>query len=382
MLKTKDNKMKNKKIVMIATTDNMIWQFLIPHIKHLEELGNTVECVCAKTGFWFDELREKFGFTMHEMNFARNPITPKNLKSYKQLVKLQKERNYNLIYCQQPVGGLMGRLLARKFKIPCIYTAHGFHFYKGCPLKNKLIYKTVEKCLSKYTDALITINEEDYVSAKKMKAKRVYKINGIGIDTSKNKFQDLNEDKFKFLSGLTPEDKVILTVSEMNKNKNYETMLKSMKLIIEKNKNVKFVALGTGVWEDKIKEMSRNLGIDKNCLFMGYRQDVWKFLQVADVFIHASHREGLTLSVLEAMSFGLPCVVSNVRGNRDLIQDGKGGYVVEPSDAKTFAEKINEILENPTLAQEFGKFNKQQSEKYKVEEVKKQLEVIYKDLAI
>lgn len=378
MLKTKDVKMKNKKILMIATTDNMIWQFLIPHIKHLEELGNTVECVCAKTGFWFDELREKFGFTMHEMNFARNPITPKNLKSYKQLVKLQKERNYNLIYCQQPVGGLMGRLLARKFKIPCIYTAHGFHFYKGCPLKNKLIYKTVEKWLSKYTDALITINEEDYETAKKMKAKRVYKINGIGID--ENKYEKNKETKASLRESfnLKNDDFVIATVAEFIKRKNYKTMLEAIRLLKNKHSNIKFLVCGRGQEEEKIKKQIKKLDIEQEVVLLGYRKDVNRILQCSDVFMLASFHEGLTLSIIEAMSFELPCVVSNVRGNRDLIQDGKGGFVVEPSDAKTFAEKINEILENPNLAQEFGKYNKQQSEKYKVEIVKNDLEEIYK----
>ena len=172
----------NKKIMMIASTDNMIWQFMIPHIKHLQELGNEVECVCSKTGFWFDELKEKYGFIVHEIDFGRNPLKLKNIKAYKNLKKLQKERNFDFVYCQQPVGALMGRLFAKKFKIPCMYTAHGFHFFKGCGLANKYVYKPVEHWLSKYTDVLVTINEEDYQSALKMKAKKVYKINGIGID--------------------------------------------------------------------------------------------------------------------------------------------------------------------------------------------------------
>ena len=370
--------MTNKKIMMIATTDNMLWQFMIPHIKHLEKLGNTVECVCAKTGFWFDELQNKFGFVVHEMDFARNPITPKNLKSYKKLVKLQKEKNFDLVYAQQPVGGLMGRLIAKKFKIPCIYTAHGFHFFKGCQLKNKLIYKTVEKWLSKYTDALITINEEDYESAKKMKVKNVFKINGIGIDDLRFVVEKFNYKSFRNEVGLNENDKCIVTVSEVNKNKNYETMLKAVKILIQNDPSIKFVSCGTGDRVNEIKQLAKKLGIENNCLFLGYRTDVYKILLVSNVFLHASHREGLTLSVIEAMHTGLPCVVSNVRGNHDLIQNEKGGFVVEPEDAEGFAEKLLTILENPNRAKEFGEFNKQESEKYKVEVVKKQLDEVYK----
>lgn len=368
----------NKKIMVIATTDNMIWQFLIPHINHLQQFGNKIECVCAKTGFWFDELRDKHGFVMHDIDFKRNPFKFNNIKAYKQLKKLQQENKYDLIYCQQPVGGMMGRLLGKKFKVPVIYTAHGFHFFKGCPIANRLIYKPVEKWLSKYTDVLITINEEDYQNALKMKAQKVFKINGIGIDKNKIKVEDFDKAAFRNELGLDADDKVILTVSELNQNKNYITMLQTIKLLVEKDKNIKFVSCGTGVWTEKIHNYAKELGIENNVIFLGYRKDVGKIMQISDLFLHASYREGLTLSVMEAMSFGLPCVVSNVRGNRDLISDGKGGYVVEPEDFELFAEKVKEILSNREKYEEFSKFNLKESEKYTVENVKIQLEEIYK----
>jgi len=228
----------------------------------LQENGNIVECVCAKTGFWFDELKDKYGFTMHEINFARNPFKPANIKAYKKLKQLQKQNKYDLIYCQQPVGGMMGRLVGKKFKIPVLYTAHGFHFFKGCPLVNKVIYKPVEKWLSKYTDVLITINEEDYQSALKMKAKQVFKINGIGIDKNKIKIEEFDKIAFRKELGLEPTDKVILTVSELNENKNYITMLETIKRLVEKDNTIKFVSCGTGVWREKIANYAKELGVE------------------------------------------------------------------------------------------------------------------------
>ena len=370
----------NKKILVVTTTDNMMWQFLIPHIKHMQELGNTVEGVCAKTGFWFDELKEKYGFTMHEIDFARNPLKPKNIKAYKKLRALQEENKYDLIYCQQPVGGLMGRLLGKKYKLPVIYTAHGFHFYKGCSIVNKLVYKTVEKWLSKYTDALITINSEDYENALKMKAKKVYKINGIGIDLNKLQTSKFDKSEFRKELGLINNDKVVLTVSEINENKNYITMLKTMKELIKKDKSYKFVSCGIGVWEEKIKEYAKELGIENNCIFLGYRKDIGKIMQVCDLFFHASYREGLTLSVMEAMNFGLPCVVSNVRGNRDLIVNNEGGFISEPEDYLSFARQIETIFNNSELYNKFGKFNQEKSKEYTIDYVKQQLEEIYKEI--
>lgn len=370
----------DKKIMVVATTDNMIWQFLLPHIKHLQDNNNTVECVCSKTGFWFDELKTKYNLVVHEIDFGRNPLKLKNFKAYKKLKQLQQEKNYDLVYCQQPVGGMMGRLIGKKFKIPVIYTAHGFHFFKGCPIVNKVIYKPVEKWLSKHTDLLITINEEDYQNALKMKAKKVFKINGIGIDTNKIKVEEFDKIAFKQELGLNADDKVVLTISEINKNKNYITMLKTIKELVEKDKSIKFVSCGTGVWKEKIHNYAKELGIENNCVFLGFRKDISKILQITDIFFHASFREGLTLSVMEAMSCGVPCVVSNVRGNRDLIVDAKGGFVVEPQDYQTFAKRIFEILNNKALMEEFKSYNLNESKKYMVEEVKNQLEKIYQEV--
>jgi len=258
-----------------------------------------------------------------------------------------------------------------------LYTAHGFHFFKGCPLVNKVIYKPVEKWLSKYTDVLITINEEDYQSALKMKAKQVFKINGIGIDKNKIKIEEFDKIAFRKELGLEPTDKVILTVSELNENKNYITMLETIKRLVEKDNTIKFVSCGTGVWREKIANYAKELGVEKNVVFLGYRKDIGKIMQVSDLFFHASFREGLTLSVMEAMSFGLPCVVSNVRGNRDLIVDGKGGYVAEPTDSQKFAVKIEYLLNNKEDYDLMGEFNKKESEKYTIEKVLTQLAEIY-----
>lgn len=369
---------ENKKIMMLATTDNMIWQFLLPHIEDLQKMGNTVECVCSKTGFWFDELQVKYGLKCHNIDFPRNPITMDTFRAYSKLKKLQEKEKFELIYCQQPVGGLMGRLLGKKLNLPVIYTVHGFHFYKGCSIINKVVYKTVEEWLSKYTDVLITINEEDYQNALKMKAKSVFKINGIGIDNNKMNVGSFDKKEFKKELGLLEDDKVVLTISELNQNKNYETMLKSIKILTEQDKSIKFVSCGTGVWKDKIQDMAKQMGIEENCVFLGFRKDVAKILKITDVFMHASHREGLTLSVMEAMSLGIPCVVSNVRGNRDLIVNEKGGYVVDTEDHNAFAEKIKTILTDKEKYSEFSKFNKAESKKYTVDQVRKQLKEIYK----
>lgn len=367
---------KDKKIMVVATTDNMIWQFLIPHIKFLQEKGNEVECVCAKTGFWFDELKEKYGFKVHEINFARSPISPKNLKGYKELKKLQKREKYDLIYCQQPVGGLMGRLIAKKFKLPCIYTAHGFHFFKGNnPIKN-FIFKTIEKYLAKFTTALITINNEDFNACKKWKAKGKYIINGIGYDPKKYSENRKREDIRKSL-GLTNEF-TILTVAEIIKRKNYETMVRAIAEL--KDVNLKFLICGRGRDKEKIDELISTLQINEKVDFLGFRKDINDVMIASDMFLLPSYQEGLTLSIIEALHFGLPVVTSSARGNRDLIEDGLGGFVCDPDDHITISKKILQLMKDEELRKNMGMHNLSISSDYDIEVVQKQLEEIYNEI--
>jgi glycosyltransferase EpsD len=272
----------------------------------------------------------------------------------------------------------MGRLIGKKFKIPVIYTAHGFHFFKGCSFRNKLIYKTVEKWLSKFTDILITINDEDYEAAKKMKAKYVAKISGIGMEF--NKYQPLTESKAEIRKSLnlTENDFVVVTVAEFIKRKNYDTMLRTINELKNRNVNVKFIICGRGQEEENIKAQIKELGIEENVLLLGFRKDINRILTASDMFMLASFQEGLTLSVIEAMSYGLPCVVSDVRGNRDLIVDGEGGFVVETTNAAMFADKIEVIMKNEEMKHQFAEFNKLESKKYTIKSVIAELEEIYK----
>lgn len=370
---------KNKKIMMLATTDNMIWQFLLPHIKYLQEQGNTVECVCSKTGFWFDELRDKFGLTCHDVSLPRNPLHPSIFKGWKQLKKLQKQEHYDLVYCQQPVGGVMGRMIAKKFKIPCIYTAHGFHFFQGNSKIKNLIFRTIEKHYSKYTDALVTINQEDYNAAQKFKAKKVYKINGIGVDLSKYKVNmALNKSEFKKSLGLNEDDFVITSIGELNENKNTLRLIEVMAQIPEPK--IKYLICGQGPLKDKYEESIKKYGLENRVKLLGFRTDIPDILTITDLYIMPSYREGLSKSMMEAMCYGLPIVASKIRGNVDLVGENEGGILCTTIDNQAYADAITQIYSDKTLAKSMGKRNKEFIKNFDINVVLQQMEKIYKEI--
>lgn len=365
--------------MMLATTDNMIWQFLLPHIKYLQEQGNTVECVCSKTGFWFDELRDKFGLTCHDVSLPRNPLHPSIFKGWKQLKKLQKQEHYDLVYCQQPVGGVMGRMIAKKFKIPCIYTAHGFHFFQGNSKIKNLIFRTIEKHYSKYTDALVTINQEDYNAAQKFKAKKVYKINGIGVDLSKYKINmALNKSEFKKSLGLNEDDFVITSIGELNENKNTLRLIEVMAQIPESK--IKYLICGQGPLKDKYEESIKKYGLENRVKLLGFRTDIPDILTITDLYIMPSYREGLSKSMMEAMCYGLPIVASKIRGNVDLVGENEGGILCNPTNNAEFKDAILKLYNNPDLIKQLSQRNLQEIKKYDIKVVINQLEKIYEEI--
>ena len=335
----------NKKVLVVATTDDMIGRFMIPHIKHMQSLGAEVICACNKCTEFFDMIKESCGCKMYDIYLTRNPFNVKLFKGYKQLKEIVKNEKIDLVNCMQPVGGFMGRMVAKKFHLPCLYTAHGFHFFKGCPIQNKLIYKTIEKHCAKYTTALVTINDEDYAAAQKMKAKNVYKINGIGVDFSVYKAdENFNKNEFRKELGLDDGDFVIASVGELNKNKNTLMLLDVFKDL--DNKKIKYLVCGRGPLESEFNKKIKEYALEENVKMLGFRHDIPQILNTVDCYIMPSYREGLSKSMMEAMCYGLPVIASKIRGNTDLLGENEGGVLVEPTDKKAFLNAIENMAKD------------------------------------
>lgn len=365
-----------KKILVVATVDSMIGCFLLPHIKRLQQAGNTVECACHETGFWFKEMADS-GLVVHEINFAKNPLHPRNIKAQKQLDNLVKNGNYNLIHCQTPVGSVLARRVAKKYKIPVIYVAHGFHFFKEAPLKNKLIFKPIEKHYAKYTDVLVTMNNEDYIASKKMKAKHKFKVSGIGYDSSKfTKFNKSELDELKKELNVEANDVVMVSVGELNGNKNHLAILKSLTRLA--NPNLKYFICGRGDRKEEYEKFIKKHNLTDNVKLLGYRRDINKILSITDIFAMPSLREGLPMSMIEAMNFGIPMIAYNIRGCNDLIKHGENGYLVDRKEKYPFDAEILKLVNDKNLRQKMGAKSLDNAKEYSIENVLAQFDEIYK----
>jgi glycosyltransferase involved in cell wall biosynthesis len=324
------------------------------------------------------ELMNK-NIAVNEVEFNRNPLSKSNLTAYKKLKKIMQQNKFDLIHCHTPIAAMFARLAAkesRKKGSKVIYTAHGFHFFKGAPILNWLVYYPVEKCLARYTDTLITINKEDYGRAKrKFKAKIVEYIPGVGIDLEKFNTVEIDRALKRSQLGLSEDAFVVLSVGELNKNKNHEVIIRAIGKI--DNSKIHYIICGQGKLDGYLKNLSKETGIENQVHLLGFRKDIPELCKVSDVFAFPSYREGLSVALMEAMANGLPVVCSNIRGNSDLIESEKGGYLVGPSDVDGYAKYINELITDGELRNVFGKFNLQKIENYSIENISKEMEEIY-----
>ncbi|MCI6826732.1 MAG: glycosyltransferase family 4 protein [Spirochaetia bacterium] len=365
------------KILIVCTTDSMIWNFLIPHIEFLKQKGAEVECACSRTGFYFDELIQKYGLVLHEINFARNPFKIKNLKAYSALCKLVKDGNFSIINCHEPVGGALARLAGKRYKKYVMYTAHGFHFFKGAPLKHWVLYHTFEYILSFFTDCLITICKEDFENAKKLHAEHVYYIPGIGINFNKFKGIDKNESRkiIRNSYSIKDDDIVLISVGELSIRKNHEVIIKAMGLL--KKRNIKLLLCGEGEKQQYLKELAIANDLKENIFFLGFRKDIPTILYASDIFIYPSLWEGLGIAGLEAMYAELPIIGSSRQGIKDYITNDKTGLLFEPNDIEKLAQNIEVLSENVELRKKIGKAGYDSIKQFSLENALLEMDKIY-----
>ena len=327
-----------KKLLYITNISRGVSSFSVAAVRATEDLGVEFHLAGNFDGTTKESLRKnekEYGVKLHQIDFIRTPYDLRNIKAYKQLVQLMKREKFDAIHCNTPIGGVLGRLAGKKCKVrKIIYQAHGFHFYKGASKKNWLIYYPIEKWLAKYTDALITINNEDYELAKSKFQLRhngkVYYVPGVGIDLSQYDLSDGIREKKRTELGLKETDFALISMGDLIERKNYSVAIKAMSKISDLN--IHYFICGKGPEEAKLIKLSEELGLRKRVHFLGYRNDIKELLKAADAFLFTSKQEGLARSLMEAMASGLPCVVSNIRGNTDLLENTNSGFLCEATD--------------------------------------------------
>lgn len=376
------------KILFVATVRSHIGQFHMPFIRELKARGVEVHAAfkdnsADKPGLDLSAIDKTF-----EVPFERQPLRPNNIKAYRELKKIIDGNGYDAVHCHTPMGAVITRLAAksaRKKGTKVIYTAHGFHFFKGASIKNWMLFYPVEKYLSKYTDCLITINSEDCELAhkKKFRAGKIYKVHGVGVELDKFKAVDADEKaRLRAEYGYDGDTFIMIYPADLSVRKNQPMLFDALQKIAEKNKNVKLLLPGQPIRLEEYKRMISERGIADNVEFLGYRRDINNLVGLSDLSVASSFQEGLPINLIEAMAMGNAIVATDVRGNNDAVEDGVNGYLVPVGDSDLMAEKILELMNDREKLRTFGENGLDMVKDFSTENVNREMLTIYGNLGL
>lgn len=350
--------------------------------KELIEEGNIIDIATNESISPVADCYREWGCKVYPLSCTRSPLNKGTLRAIYEIREILKENHYDAVHCHTPVAAICARLACRPFRkqgLKVIYTAHGFHFYKGAPLKNWLLYYPVEKLCAHFTDVLITINQEDYALAQeKMKAKRIEYVPGVGLDTAK--FRDAIADRREKRRELgIPEDAVLLmSVGELNANKNHQIVIRALGQL--KDTKLHYAIAGKGQLEDDLLCLAKELGVEENIHLLGFRQDIAQLYKAADICVFPSIREGLGLAALEGMSAGLALIASDNRGTRDYAVHLDNAFLCQHDSVAEFAAAIQRLSEDAALRQKMGEKNLEIVKKFDVEKINTYMKEIYRSV--
>ena len=364
--------------ILYVTTIGGTMRFFKTFIKELIDAGHTVDIATNTDLSPVASYYSEWGCKVHKISCSRSPLEKNTVKAISEIKKIVSDNQYDIVHCHTPIAAMCTRLACRKARkkgTKVFYTAHGFHFYKKAPFKNWMMFFPIEWLCSFMTDKIITINKEDFARAqKRMHAKNICYVPGVGFETDNLSTDHAARESKRKELGIPDDSIAVLSVGELNANKNHEVILKAISKL--EDKNIIYVICGKGDKKDYLEKLAEELGMKERLILAGFRNDVSEIYRCCDVFAFSSFREGLSVSLMEAMNGGMPVICSKIRGNVDLIDDGKGGFLFDPFsvDSAVSALKKFTALEN---TEEIAQYNRNKLEEFKLERVNKKMFEIY-----
>lgn len=343
------------RVLYVAVSQGHLSVFHNPYLRWLRAGGARVEIAArAVPGFDLAEVD-----VFHDIAFARSPLSIGNLRAFGRLVRILRSGRFDLVHCHTPVASVLARIacLFAKGRPVVMYTAHGFHFFPGAPRSNWLLWFTLEWLLARITDVVVTINSWDHAAARdRLWARRPRLIPGIGVDLA------------RFDAGLVPSERaalrrtlgvpegavVFLYIAEFIHRKNHALLIEAFAQVHAARPEAFLLLAGDGPLQDAIAAIAARFGIADRVRLLGFRRDIPALAAAADIAVTTSRHEGLPIGVAEAMAAGLPVIASEDRGHRELVADGRTGFLFAQGDAQALAAHAIALAGDPALRASMG----------------------------
>ncbi len=381
------------KALILTTTGGFLSQFELNNVSLLVENGYQIH-YAANFGVPIYEVKDQtlrdMGVVLHHISIEKSPFKlKKNIWALRELVRIIDREQIDVIHCHNPNGGVLGRLAAfmSKRKPFVIYTAHGFHFFKGAPLKNWLFFYPAEKFLARFTDRIITINHEDYRMARKFtlrKKGRAVLIPGVGLNTKV--YHAPSESELDSAKSLRKEMQIpenafhIVSAGELNDNKNHKVVIEALAKMPQKD--IYYSICGEGPGRQRLEELIAEHGLEDRVFLRGYRYDMYRFWHTADVSVFPSYREGMGMAALEAMACKVPLIAADNRGSREYLFHEENGLVCDPSSVEDFQQAIQKLYENREYGEHLARRGLETVKRFTIERNEEIMRSVYQEIPV
>ena len=297
------------------------------------------------------------------------PISPlKDIAATREMVRLIKNYRPAFVHAHSFKSGFVVRLAARVTRVPSLFTAHGWSFTPGVPVAQKILGLCTEALLCRLCEAVITISEHDFKLAKRFR---------IGSSERRHLIPNAAASIEKLA---TPQNTPVrlLTIGRLTPVKNQSLMLRAM---IHLPDDVTLTVVGEGSERPALLQLRTELGLEDRVTLYGEVQDVTPFLHAAQIFVLTSRYEGLPISILEAMSAGLPVVSTDVGGIREAVLPGKTGLLVPRGDLAAMIAGLEQLIDDPEMRCRLGAAGRHHYEAhYKLSRFIGQMTNVYRDM--
>ena len=374
-----------KKALIVTTISGFLPQFGLNDVKILQSMGYEVYYASNFNRPVYrcdeEELKE-MGIKLFPVPIEKSPTKIfKNFGAIMKLKRLIEKEKIQLVHVHNPVGAVVGRIAASmaKNKPIVMYTAHGFHFYKGAPLKNWIVFYTIERFFARFTDILVTINKEDYDRAKKFKYKKggfAEQIHGVGVNFKKfapNK--EIEVAKREEIE--VPHNAFhIFTAAELNENKKQSVVIEAISLM--DRDDVYYSLCGKGPNAENLQALIEEKNLQDRVRLLGYRYDMHEILQTADCFAFPSIREGLGIAAIEALACSVPLVASDNRGTREYIKEDYNGLLCDAHSVSDFKKAIETLMTNKEKRERLAGNARETAKAFSLEENDRMMRLIFR----
>ncbi len=327
---------------------------VLPIVRAQAKRGDEV-WVFANDGESCRLLREAGAKTV-PIPFWRGPISPLDIFPFFAFWWFCLTHRIELAITHTSKGGFLGRVAARLAGVSkVVHYIHGFGFHEFTPPKTRAFYVWLERMAAKFADMQVSVGEMHRTIAIEEKIcapdRIVTVLNGVDLSP----FDKIDRARARAQFGFGADDLILGSAGRLATQKGFTYMLSAMPQILAKHPGATLAICGTGELEEDLKRQARELLIDKNVKFLGFRPDAREFMVACDVFVHPSLWEGLSISLMEAMGSGTPIAASRIPGNVEMIRHWENGLLMTPRDPKDIAASVVRLLDDSSWARSLGR---------------------------